>query len=128
MKPYRFWRDPLFIACGALYIVNRWLAKPHVHSPFLRGHFNDLLLIPCALPPVLWLQSHLGLRKHDAPPTPGEIVFHLIVWSVLFEVIGPHIMRVTGDPLDVMAYAAGGVVAGVWWHLAAREKSRPDEL
>jgi hypothetical protein len=128
VKPYRFWRDPLFLAGCGLYAVNRWLVKPHVHSPFLHGHFNDLLLIPCALPPVLWLQRHLSLREHDTAPTPGEIAFHLAVWSVLFEVIGPRIMQVTGDPLDVLAYVAGGLVAGAWWHLTAREKSQANEL
>ena len=45
-----------------------------------------------------------------------KLPFHLVIWSVLFEVIGPHIMRVTGDPLDVLAYVVGGVLAGLWWH------------
>ena len=117
---FRYWRDPLCLISCALYALNRWAVKPHVHSPFLRGQFDDLLLIPCALPLVLWLQRKLGLRKHDAPPTVSEIAFHLVVWSVLFEVVGPHIMRVTGDPLDVLAYVAGGLVAGLWWQLAAR--------
>lgn len=120
MKAFRYWRDPLCLISCALYALNRWGVKPHVHSPFLRGQFDDLLLIPCALPLVLWLQRKLGLRKHDAPPTAGEIIFHLVVWSVLFEVIGPHLLRVTGDPLDVLAYVAGGVVAALWWQFAAR--------
>jgi hypothetical protein len=120
LKPFRYWRDPLCLVCCALYALNRWGLKPHVHSPFLRGQFDDLLLIPCALPLVLWLQRKLGLRKHDVPPTVSEIAFHLAVWSVLFEVIGPRIMRVTGDPLDVLAYVAGGLVAALWWQLAAR--------
>lgn len=78
-----------------------------------------MLLIPCALPLVLWLQRKLGLRNHDGPPTVSEIAFHLVVWSILFEVIGPHIMRVTGDPLDVLAYVVGGVAAGLWWNRSA---------
>lgn len=100
-----------------LYAVNRWGLKPRFHSPFLHGHFNDLLLIPCALPPFLLILRRLNLRLHDQPPTLNEILLYLTVWSILFEVIGPCIMRnVTGDPLDVMAYAAGGIVAGLWWH------------
>lgn len=90
------------------------------HSVFLRGYFNDVLLIPCALPLVLWLHRRLGLRAHDAAPQWGEIFFHLVVWSVLFEAIGPHIMRgVTGDPWDVVAYCAGGIVSGWWWRREA---------
>ena len=119
MKRFGYWRDPLFLVGCALYVLNRWAIKPHVHSPFLHGQFNDLLLIPCALPLVLWLQRHLGLRKHDAPPTVSEIVFHLVAWSLLMEVAGPHLMHVTGDPLDVLAYAVGGALAGVWWHVGS---------
>ena len=101
MKRFRYATDPLCIACCGLYATNRWLVKPHVHSHFLRGQFNDLLLIPCALPVILWAQRRLGLRRHDAPPGGGEILFHLVIWSVLFEVIGPHVMRVTGDYRDI---------------------------
>ena len=75
-----------------------------------------MLLIPCALPVALWLQRRLGLREHDRPPSNAEIALHLLVWSVLFEVIGPHIMRTTGDPLDVLAYIVGGIAAAFWWH------------
>jgi len=38
------------------------------------SHFNDLLLIPCALPTVLLLQRWCKLRSHDEPPRPGEIL------------------------------------------------------
>ncbi len=123
VKRFAYWLDPLFLICCALYALNRWVVKPHVHSAFLRGQFDDSLLIPCALPLVLWLQRKLGLRKHDLPPTFGEIAFHLVVWSILFEVIGPHIMRVTGDPLDVLAYFVGGVVAGWWWWWSGRRSA-----
>jgi hypothetical protein len=100
-----------------LYAFNRWVMIPRVHSPFLRYHFNDMLLMPCALPPLLWFQRLLKLRDHDDMPTVGEIGLYLFVWSILFEVIGPHIMkRATGDPWDVVAYVVGGIGAGLWWH------------
>lgn len=85
--------------------------------PFLHTHFNDLLLIPAALPLVLWLQRRLSLRKHDSPPTAAEICGHWLVWSVISEGIGPHVFaHATADILDVVAYGAGAIVAGVWWH------------
>ena len=120
MSNFRYLGDRLFLITCSLYALNRWLIKPHVHSPFLRYHFNDLLLIPCALPPLLLVQRWLGLRSHDTAPTATEIAFHVIVWSILFELIGPHIMsRATGDPWDAVAYAAGGLLAGLWWHRGA---------
>jgi hypothetical protein len=119
MKRFGYWRDPLFVSSCVLYAANRWVVKPHVHSLFIRGQFNDCLLIPCALPLVLWLQRWLGLRRHDEFPAAGEILFHLTVWSVLCEVIGPHLMRVTGDVWDVVAYGAGAVAAWLWWRWQA---------
>jgi hypothetical protein len=122
VRRFRYWQDPLCLTGGALYVLNRFLVKPHVHSSFFHGHFNDLLLIPCALPLVLGLQRWLGWRRHDGPPTPWEILFHLAVWSVLFEWIGPHLLPVTGDPWDVLAYAVGAAAAALWWHFDALRK------
>jgi hypothetical protein len=113
---FRYFADPLCLICTAAYVCNRLLLKPHFHSGFLHGYFNDLLLIPCALPPVLWLQRWLGLRSHDRAPKAAEIGFHLIVWSLLFEVAGPHLFQhAVGDRFDVVAYVAGGVMAWLWW-------------
>lgn len=116
MKPFGYWRDPLCLGGCVLYTLNRWAVAPRAHSAFLTGHFNDLLLIPCALPLFLQLQRRFGLREHDEPPRMGEIIFHLVVWSVLFEAVGPLIMNTVGDPLDVLAYTVGAVIAGSWWH------------
>lgn len=117
LNRFRYLRDPLFLVACALYALNRWGLKPRIHSAFLHDHFNDLLLMPCALPPLLLLQRWLRLRSHDESPAPGEIMLYLAVWSILFEVIGPHIMPWTvGDFWDVVAYAAGALVAGLWWH------------
>lgn len=86
----------------------------------MHGQFNDLLLIPCALPLVLWVQRLLGLRTHDLPPTVFEIFSHLALWSVLFEGIGPRVLNVTGDPLDVLVYFIGGAFAAIWWNVSSR--------
>lgn len=116
VKRFGYWRDALCLGGCGLYALNRWVVAPRVDSAFLHGYFNDTLLIPCALPLFLQLQRRLGLRQHDEPPRLGEIAFHLVVWSVLFEWIGPHLMQTVGDPLDVLAYTVGAVLAGGWWH------------
>jgi len=116
MRPFRYLRDPLFLLGCCAYALNRWLLKPHLHSPFLHSYFNDLWLIPCALPPVLLLQRWLKVRSHDEPPQPNEILFQFVVWAFFFEGILPHFrMRSTGDWGDVLAYAIGGLLAGLWW-------------
>lgn len=127
MRPFPYLRDPLFLAGGVAYAVNRWGLKPHLPSGFFHSHFNDLLLIPCALPPILWLHRKLSLRSHDGAPTLLEITAHLVFWSALFEWLGPKfVSHTTADPLDALAYLVGAALAGLWWqrdrwhHIAAR--------
>lgn len=116
MKRFRYCWDGLFLTGCAAYAINRWLILPHVGRGFMRSHFNDCWLIPCALPPVLWLHRRLGLRSHDGPPGVGEIFGHWLFWSLLFEWIGPKFVAHTvGDPWDVVSYAGGALVAGLWW-------------
>lgn len=99
-----------------LYAVNRWLLKPWLPISLLQNWFDDFLLIPCALPPLLWLQTRLKLRAGNQPRW-SEIAFHLAIWAVLFEWAGPHLIRyATGDVWDVAAYALGGLAAGWWWN------------
>jgi hypothetical protein len=108
--------DPLFVAACALYACNRWLIKPHVDISLFHNWFNDALLIPCALPVALLAHRLLGLRHHNLPPTAGEVFGHLLGWATLFEIIGPAILgRTTGDPIDVLAYAVGAMLAWRWW-------------
>ena len=133
MRRFRYLRDPLFLVGCAAYAINRWMVKPHLDSGFFHSQFNDLWLIPCALPPILWLHQRLGLRPHDNVPQISEIMTHLVFWSVLFEWIGPKFVPHTiGDPLDVIAYATGAAVAGLWWqrnrwlNLRAVHKLSPD--
>lgn len=101
--------------------------QPLVSSPFIRGQFNDLLLIPAALPVVLWLQRKTGLRTEDSAPSWSEIALHLCVWSVICEYIGPvWLHRGTSDFWDVVAYGVGAVAAGVWWNHLPMPKPKAD--
>ncbi|HTI69786.1 MAG TPA: hypothetical protein VMF06_07455 [Candidatus Limnocylindria bacterium] len=116
MKSFRYGRDPLCVGACLLYGLNRFWWRQAMGGPFLSGQFDDLLLIPCALPVVLWLQRKLGLREHDRFPQVSEVILHLAVWSVIAEVIGPRMMSwATGDWKDVVAYSAGSVVSLLWW-------------
>jgi hypothetical protein len=113
---FRYLADPLFLLASSLYALNRFVLKPRVHSAFLHNHFNDLLLIPCALPPLLLMQRLLKLRADDEFPKLSEIALYLTVWSILFEVLGPYIIPWTvGDPWDVVAYTVGAAFAALWW-------------
>ena len=86
---------------------------------FLRNYFADTLLIPAALPLVLWLHMRFKWRPSESRPTWSEIFLHWAVWSVAAELVAPHFfVRATGDPWDVAAYAGGALVSGLIWQLA----------
>ena len=121
---FNYLRDRLFLVALSSYAGNRWLLKPLLPSRFLHGHFADLLLIPAALPVVLWVQRLVGLRQNDRPPSWAEMGLHLAVWSVICEFIGPRwLQHGTADGWDVVMYAAGGVVACFWWNRCRQQIS-----
>jgi hypothetical protein len=120
MKQFGYLHDPLFLAAASAYALNRFLLKPLLPAPFLHGYFNDLLLIPAALPVVLWLQRVVGLRERNHAPSWLEMLLHLAVWSVVCELIGPHwLHHGTADVWDIVAYAVGGAAACLWWNRPA---------
>lgn len=116
MKRFGYALDPLCaLACG-LYVLNRCWLRARWGGAFLQGQFNDALLIPAALPWVLWLQRRLGLRPDDRFPRWSEIALHLVVWSVAAEGVAPRVFpHAVADWRDLVAYATGAVVAGCWW-------------
>ncbi len=127
VRRFRYFFDELFLAASLGYAMNRWVLKPLVASAFLRGHFNDLLLIPAALPVILWVQRRTGLRSDDGMPSWSEIALHLAVWSLICEFIGPFwLHRGTADLWDVAAYVVGGLAAGIWWNHRSKVKSEAE--
>lgn len=119
MTRFRYAADPVCVAACTAYALNRWLVPLSLKGPFLRQHFADTLLIPAALPLLLWLHARLGLRPAAQRPSWREILLHLAVWSVAAEMLAPMLSRhATGDPWDVAAYAAGALCSGLLWQLA----------
>ena len=117
MSRFTYLRDKLFLVAAAAYAINRWVLKPVIPSRFLHGYFNDIWLIPAALPVVLLIQRVTGLRENDFPPSWTEATMHFVVWSLVCEVVGPKWWHLgTADAWDVVAYAAGGIVACWWWN------------
>jgi hypothetical protein len=63
----------------------------------------------------------LGLRRDDEPPTAGELLVPLMIWSWVFEVYLPSVPffkgLATADYLDILSYTMGGCFAAVFWRL-----------
>jgi len=120
VKRFRYALDPLCVAACAVYLLNSLWWKRQFGGAFLHGQLNDLLLIPAALPWVLWLQRRCGLRADDGFPRWSEIALYVCTWSIVAELIAPRFVRATGDWRDAVAYTIGGVAAGAWWQRTAR--------
>ncbi|MGH9594524.1 MAG: hypothetical protein ACRD5L_15645, partial [Bryobacteraceae bacterium] len=88
---FGYYRDPIFLSCAAVYLINREVIKPHLshYSAFFHGHLNDCLFVPVMLPLFLWVYRKLKLRPDDAPPRWWEVALHVIAWSLFFKWIGP---------------------------------------
>ena len=130
MKRFGYLQDRLCALSLAAYALNHLWIVPHLggtvqaHAPwawpFLHSHFDDLLLMPAALPVVLWLQRSLRVRNHDGPPTWVEMFGHLAIWAVICKLVGPLVLHIgVADPWDVLCFAAGGAGALLWWRRPA---------
>ena len=110
--------DKTFLAACCLYAANRFWGKPLLGDslPFLRTHFDDFLLIPAALPPLLYVFRKLGLRCDDSQPRLREVAEWTLVWSFAFEWAFPRfLLKGVADWRDVLAYAAGALVSWLLW-------------
>jgi hypothetical protein len=126
IRTFRYLADPVCIASLTLYAINRFVLKPHhIGGWFTHGYLNDVLCLPLFVPIILRVQQLLGLRRHDAYPRAWEIFQHGIIFSVVFQLILPRFPQTftsAGDPYDILAYLAGGLLAGAYWNIASRPK------
>ena len=119
MKPFRYLRDPLFVVCLAVYLINRLLIKRYWPNILSESYLNDLICIPFWVPIMLYAMRRMGWRRDDNPPAAHEILIPLVIWSFLFEAVAPYHAPYRGlafgDPRDIFCYAVGALIAGVIW-------------
>lgn len=115
---FAYLADKTFLSACFLYAANRFWAKPLLGEtvPFLRCHFDDCLLVPAALPPLLYVFRKLGLRRNDSQPSLREVAEWTLLWAVTFEWAFPRFLgKGIGDWRDVLAYTAGALVSWQLW-------------
>jgi hypothetical protein len=112
------------MASLVLYAINRFYLKPHhIGGWFTHGYLNDVLCLPLFVPMSLYAQHVIGLRRHERYPRAWEILQHFVAFTVVFQLIMPRYPKIfitAGDPLDIIAYLAGGILAGCWWSVVER--------
>jgi hypothetical protein len=116
---FRYLRDPLFLVCVALFLVNKLLLRRWFELPFFHGQLNDCICVAVWVPLVLSVMRVVRMRGHDRPPQAMEILIPVLLWSWYFEVWLPQQVDyagvVTADPWDVLCYVVEGMTAGLVW-------------
>ncbi len=123
---YRLTRDPLFIGGWCLYFglaaVQQWLSVP----AWIVAYGRDVLLVPCVLPILVILLTRMKIRA-PSPPTIVEIFLAVLIWSIMFELLGPEFFdHAVADLYDILAYCAGGIIAGFYWHFCKHDRDYSD--
>lgn len=122
MKWPRELRHPIFLLGTGLYVLAAaykyggavsasWPAPPAL----LRHHLADALALPLELTLMLSGMRRWYFRNPAFVLPTSWIISFWLVTSVWFEGILPRYdARATADPLDVVAYAVGGLVFWRW--------------
>ncbi len=126
-RPFRYIDDPVCITMMVIYVLNRFVLKPHhVGGWFVHGYLNDVICLPLFVPIILRLQSVLGIRRHDLPPTLFEVIQNWLVFTVLYQLVLPRfpLFVTAGDPWDSLAYISGGLAAYYYWNFFDPKRNR----
>jgi len=120
----------LMLTAMSLYGVVRLLAArvAGLSASPLRLYGPDLLAPLVLIPLFTWMQVWWGLRSSQQALSGGEILAYVSGISLVYEGVLPlWSSRSSADPLDVVAYAVGGMVLWMWTrrHRAARISRRP---
>lgn len=125
--PFRYLRDPVFLVALSIYLINKFALKPYTHNWFVHGYVVDIICMPFWIPIMIFTMRKVGLRSHDDPPHPHEILIPLVVWSWAFEVYLPDTSALRGitiaDNMDVLSYTCGALVAVMIWRRIYREST-----
>ena len=91
-------------------VMNRLLGFYGVHVPFIHSYLDDVLVLPIVLGIMLLLfRKYIVLDEHYQFPFMYVIASVMLYASVFEYYLPKHSVRFTSDPLDIAAYALGGL-------------------
>jgi hypothetical protein len=112
MKTIKFVAFPQMVTGILLYGVH-YILKNNLQAynyTSFRWYFSDTLALIVSVPFFVNLQI-VFMRRQYLFIGFNEIVFWWLVFSIYYEILMPQkIATITGDPLDIVAYAIGGCI------------------
>jgi hypothetical protein len=102
----------LAVAAAMVYGLNRLVFIPFMPQVgFLQRYLGDVLALPVYLPTSLYFAWRLQLVPENFKLTLTHILFAVAIFGVIFEGVVPLFdAGTTRDPLDILAYFAGGLL------------------
>jgi hypothetical protein len=117
-KAYKYYRDPVFVISIISYSINKLLLISHrsFESSFMKNYFNDIFVVPCLLPILIYCIARMKLRNKYSGPLLIEIFLFVSVISLTCEILGPFFLnKGVYDPNDIIAYLLGGMISWFIW-------------
>jgi len=117
-------RHPLVVLAALTYAV-LFLNRRYFHWPLpavINAHLSDALALPVILALALAFFRRLYFQQLAFTLPLSWVISAWLVLSLWFEMLLPALQpdKATGDPLDVVAYALGGLVFWHWLNRPAR--------
>ena len=114
VKKFRYLGDGLFLISCSLYAIESLVHQAAYSQCVSAVSFQRYVVDSARFAGVAPDAALASLAGHGQNRRPGARSRSTpVFWSILFEVIGPHLMRnATGDPWDVVVCFLGGIAAG----------------
>ena len=112
-------RHPLFLVGAGLYLLatlhKRGVGPLSYWPPLLAFYLADVLALPLELTLLRWLMRRFYFQRPDFVLPFPWVVGTWLTFSLWFEGLLPYFSTTaTADPLDVVAYAVGGLIFWRW--------------
>lgn len=94
-----------------LFVINQLLERAGIFIPFIHSYLDDFLCPSIVLGFTLSFQQQLTYRAAQYRFAPAHVVAFVLWYFVLFEWVFPsYDDRHFSDPMDLLAYTAGGLL------------------
>lgn len=114
-----------FWFCLLLFSFNQFLERAGIFIPYVHAYLDDLLCPGIVLGFALFVQQQFTFRNRFYLFNYGHLVFFVIWYGLLFEVVFPaYDSRHYSDFWDVAAYALGSVGFHFWGNREASSMLR----
>lgn len=123
-------KHPIFIFASLAFWINLYLEKSlGIFLPFYHSYGDDLIAMPVVFGICLQMIRWIHPMKSELVFTKKQLAIGVIYFSIVFELILPHVSEVyTADLLDVFCYLFGTLVFQKFMNKPAPQSKKSQAL